>query len=352
MATFSTNQVKQLYVAKAVDASLDTVGDIKFSTAGDNQIAAKYVGNDGIVRTDLIDLATLKGKAIKASAMGDYLESAYIASTSAVAGQNYILKVTVDEFGGMTPEDKGFIFADYTAQSGDAAKNVLANLAISLANNTSKAAYNKLINVYVTTAATASTALTLNTNLWLVNAGASASTVAGYGSLTAIIIEAAEQPWVLGKIGVERVGIKVSSDPIMSSGIETKWATVTYNTAHPTAQLTNSKKIADLEYFAFGERGDVYRGAGWPNNFEFTPLVNPSAAYGYHVLELTWAYQGDCEDIQKSPKELVIAVPAEGATTYTAINAIIGTASSSAEANTLNKAIYDSGSSAFIAQLS
>lgn len=310
MATFSTNQVKQLYVAKAVDASLDTVGDIKFSTAGDNQIAAKYVGNDGIVRTDLIDLATLTGKAIKAATMGDYLESAYIASTSAVAGQNYILKVTVDEFGGMTPEDKGFIFADYTAQSGDAAKNVLANLAISLANNTSKAAYNKLINVYVTTAATASTALTLNTNLWLVKAGASASTVAGYGSLTAIIIEAAEQPWALGKIGVERVGIKVSSDPIMSSGIETKWATVTYNTAHPTAKLTNSKKIADLEYFAFGERGDIYRGAGWPNNFEFTPLVNPNATYGYDIVELTWAYQGDCEDIQKSPKELVLAIPA------------------------------------------
>ena len=53
MATFSTNQVKHLYVAKAVDSSLDTIGDIKFSAAGDNQIIAKYVGNDGIVRTDL-----------------------------------------------------------------------------------------------------------------------------------------------------------------------------------------------------------------------------------------------------------------------------------------------------------
>ena len=330
MATFSTNQVKHLYVAKAVDGDLDTIGDIKFSAAGDNQIIAKYVGNDGIVRTDLIDLATLKGKAIKSSAMTEYLESAFIASTSAVAGQNYIIKVTLSEFGGMTPEDKGFILADYTAASGDAAKNVLAGLAVALANNAAKAAYSKVINVYVTTAATAATALTLNTNLWAVEAGASASTVAGYGSLTAIIIEAAEQPWRLGVSSADRVSLQVSTDPIMSSGLETKWATVTYNTAHPTAALQNSKKIADLEYFCMGERGDVYRNISWPNSFDFTPLVNPAATYGYHVIELTWAYQGDAEDIQKSPKELVIVSPAEGATTYTVINAVAGDINSAA----------------------
>ena len=330
MATFSTNQVKHLYVAKAVDSSLDTIGDIKFSAAGDNQIIAKYVGNDGTVRTDLIDLATLKGKAIKSSAMTEYLESAFVASTSAVAGQDYIIKVTLSEFGGMTPEDKGFILADYTAASGDAAKNILAGLAVALANNAAKAAYSKVINVYVTTAATASTALTLNSNLWAVAAGASASTVAGYGSLTAIIIEAAEQPWRLGVSSADRVSLQVSTDPIMSSGLETKWATVTYNTAHPTAALQNSKKIADLEYFCMGERGDVYRNISWPNSFDFTPLVNPAATYGYHVIELTWAYQGDAEDIQKSPKELVIVSPAEGATTYTVINAVAADINSAA----------------------
>ena len=330
MATFSTNQVKHLYVAKAVDSNLDTIGDIKFSAAGDNQIIAKYVGNDGIVRTDLIDLATLKGKAIKSSAMTEYLESAFVASTSAVAGQDYIIKVTLSEFGGMTPEDKGFILADYTAASGDAAKNVLAGLAVALANNAAKAAYSKVINVYVTTAATASTALTLNSNLWAVAAGASTATVAGYGSLTAIIIEAAEQPWRLGVSSADRVSLQVSTDPIMSSGLETKWATVTYNTAHPTAALQNSKKIADLEYFCMGERGDVYRNISWPNSFEFTPLVNPAATYGYHVIELTWAYQGDAEDIQKSPKELVIVSPAEGATTYTVINAVAADINSAA----------------------
>lgn len=338
MATFSTNQVKQLYVAKAVNADLENVGDIKFSAAGDGQIIAKYVGNDGIVRTDLIELASLKGKAIKASSMAENLESAFVASTSAVAGQDYILKVTCTEFGGMTPEDKGFIFADYRAKSGDAAKNVLAELAVALANNAAKAAHSKVINVFVTTAATAATSLT-SSNLWAVPAGSDAATVAAHGSLTAIIVEAAEQPWTLGKSDAARVSIEVSADSIMSSGIETAWATVTKNVAHPSGPVKNSKKIADLEAFCWGERADIYRGMGYPNNFEFTPLVNPAATYGYHVIELTWAYQGDAEDIQKSPKELVIVSPAEGDTTYTVINAVaadINTAAGSTVVATLS----------------
>jgi hypothetical protein len=309
MANFSTNQVKHLYVATAVDGNLDTLGDIKFSAAGDGQIAAKYVGNDGVVRTDLIDLATLKGKGIKASAMSQYLKSAYVASTSAVAGQQYLLKVILDEFGGMTAEDKGFIFADYTAKSGDAAKNVIAELAVSLAKNASKAAYNQLIKVYVTTVASGQS-FTLNTNLWEVTPSSAPSTVAGYGSLVGIVIEAAEQPWYIGRMQTEFLRFSVAADPIVSSGLSTQWATITYDADHPHGKVLNGKKIADLEAFCAGERGDIYRNVGWPNSFEFKPIVNPNATYGYDVIELTWAYQGDAEDIQKSPKELIIAIPA------------------------------------------
>ena len=351
MATFSTNQVKQLYVATGLDTTPDALGDITFVACGDGQIAAKYFGKDGIVRTDIIDLASLKGKAIKASAMGRYLESAYIANTSAVAGQQYILKVTVNEFGGVSPEDKGFIFGEYTAKAGDAAKNVIAGLALNLAKNATKAAACKLIKVFVTTA-DYDDALTIGTNAWEVTPDLSEATIAGYGSLAGIVIEAAEQPWVPGKIPYQFLSFSVAADPIKSSGIATDWATISMNTSHPSAVVVNSKKIADLEWFCAGERGDVYRGMGYPNNFEFDPTVNPSATYGYHLVDLTWGYKGDAEDIQVSPKELIIVVAAEGATTYTAINGIIGTASSGASTGTLNKAIYDSGFSNFIAQLS
>lgn len=351
MATFSTNQVKQLYVATELDTTPDALGDIAFVACGDGQIAAKYFGKDGIVRTDIIDLASLKGKAIKASAMGRYLESAYIANTSAVAGQQYILKVTVNEFGGVSPEDKGFIFGEYVAKSGDAAKNVIAGLALSLAKNATKAAACPLINVFVTTG-DYNDSLTIGTNAWKVTPDLAESTIAGYGSLAGLVIEAAEQPWVLGKEPYQFLSFSVAADPIRSSGIITEWATVSMNTSHPSAVVVNSKKIADLEWFCAGERGDVYRGMGYPNNFEFDPTVNPATTYGYHLIDLTWGYKGDAEDIQVSPKELIIVVAAEGATTYTAINGIIGTASSGASAGTLNKAIYDSGFSNFIAQLS
>ena len=307
MATFSTNQVKHLYVAKSLPKNNPSaVGDLKFFSAGDGQIAAKYIGVDGAVRTDLIDTATLRMKTVEAVNQAQALKCAFVASTSAVAGQQYIIKVTVNHFGGMSPEDKGFIFGSYTAAAGDAAKNVLAGLAVNLAKNASRAAYNPLIKVFVTTSTPGSAVL--GTNAWEVAANADPATVAAHGSLTAIIIEAAEQPWILGRAQYEFLDFSVATDPIISAGIETRWATITY--AEFSNRIVNSKRIADLEYFCMGERGDIYRNVGWPNSFEFTPLIDPNNANGYDLVELTWAYQGDAEDIQKSPKELIIAIVA------------------------------------------
>lgn len=324
MPTFSTNQVKHLYVAKAVDANLDTVGDIKFAAAGDNEIVFKYAGNDGVVRSDLINLDKLiYAKAFKASASDVYLDSAYVACGTAAANQQYILKVIIDSFSSLSEEDKGFIFAEYTAKSGDAAKNILAGLAVNLAKNATKAAYSPVINVYVTTQS-AGQSLTIGTNAWKVNASDAESTVVAYGSLAGIVIEAADQPWALGKQEFNLLRFNVTADTIISSGVETAWATITKGTTHATAALHNSKRIADLEWFCMGERGDIYRDISWPNSFTFTPLVNPAATYGYHILELAFYYSGDAEDVQKSPKEIVIVAPAEGATTYTVINAVIG----------------------------
>ena len=324
MATFSTNQVKHLYVAKAVDANLDTVGDIACSAAGDKDIVLKYVGNDGVVRSDTINLDNLiYAKAVKASTMQEYLDSSYVAVGTAAANQSYILKVIIDSFCSLGEEDRGFIFAEYTAKTGDAAKDIIAGLAINLAKNATKAAYNPLINVYVTTQS-AGAALTIGTNAWKVEASDAQATVAAYGSLAGLVIEAADQPWTLGKGTFELLKFNVTASPITVAGVETQWATITKGTTHPTAALQNGKKIADLEWFCMGERGDMYRGISWPNNFEFTPLVNAAATYGYHVIDIAFYYAGDAEDIQKSPKEIVIVSPAEGATTYTVINAVAG----------------------------
>ena len=306
MATFSTNQVKHLYVAKALDSNLDTVGDVKFANVGDKEIALKYVGNDGVVRSDLINLDKLVyAKGVKASAMAEYLDSSYIACGTAVANQSYILKVIINSFGSLGEEDRGFIFAEYTAKTGDAAKNILAGLAVNLAKNAAKAAYDPLIKVYVTTAATGSVAAG---NCTLVTAATDVSTLTG--SYVGLLIEAAEQSWSLGKGTYEFLRFNVTASPIVSAGVETRWATITKGADHYAGKVVNSKKIADLEWFCMGERGDMYRDISWPNSFTFTPIVNAAAQYGYDIIELAFYYDGDAEDVQKSPKEIVLAIPA------------------------------------------
>jgi len=322
MATFSTNQAKHLYVAKAVDTGLDTVGDIAAAAAGDKDIVLKYVGNDGVVRSDIINTDNIVyAKAVKASSMAEYLDSSYVAVNTVAANQHYILKVIIDAFGSLAEEDKGFIFADYKSTSTDAAKDIIANLAVNLAKNATKAAYNPLINVYVTTKSAGQT-LTIGTDTWKVEASDAPATVVAYGTLAGLVIEAADQPWSLGKESFNLLKFNVTVSPIISGGAEVNWATVTKGTTHANPIIKNGKKIADLEWFCMGERGDIYRGMGYPNNFEFSPLVNPAATYGYHLIDIAYFYAGDAEDIQKSPKEIVIVAPAEGDTTYTVINAV------------------------------
>jgi len=331
MATFSTNQVKHFYVAKAVDANLDTVGDITASAAGDKDIVLKYVGNDGVVRSDIINTDNIVyAKAVKASAMAEYLDSSYVAVNTVAANQHYILKVIIDSFGSLAEEDKGFIFADYKSKGTDQAKNIIAGLAVNLAKNATKAAYNPIINVYVTTKS-AGQAVTVGTDTWKVEASDDEATVAAKGSLAGLVIEAADQPWTLGKEAFNLLKFNVTTATIISSGAEVNWATITKGTTHVSPVIKNGKKIADLEWFCMGERGDIYRGMGYPNNFDFSPLVNPAATYGYHLIELAYFYAGDAEDIQKSPKEIVIVAPAEGDTTYTVINAVAGAINTAAD---------------------
>jgi hypothetical protein len=293
---------------------------VKCSAAGDNEIVIKYRGNDGVVRSDIINTTQLiYAKGVKESTMEQYLDSSYVACSTAVVGQQYILKVIIDSFSSLSEEDKGFIFAEYTAKSGDAAKNILAGLALSLAKNATKAAWSPVIKVYLTTAASGSVTAANSTEVTATTAASSLS-----GSYLGLVIEAADQPWTLGKEAFNLLKFNVAADTIVSSGLETEWATITKGVDHVTAALKNSKKIADLEWFCGGERGDIYRGMGYPNNFEFKPIVDPAAADGYHLIEIAYYYKGDAEDIQHSPKEIVLAVPAGASTaSLTAVNAVI-----------------------------
>ena len=53
-----------------------------------------------------------------------------------------------------------------------------------------------------------------------------------------------------------------------------------------------------------GERGDIYRGVGFPNNIPTTYLVDPSKTY--YTFDIHYAYVGSNEAVQKSEKTITI----------------------------------------------
>jgi hypothetical protein len=123
-------------------------------------------------------------------------------------------------------------------------------------------------------------------------------------SANGLVITEKEQAWSLGKWEAESLMFNVFTSTIYVGGDDVEWGTVTKGVSNTV--IPNSKKMADLEWFTFKERADIYGGMGYPNNFDFTPLVDPTNANGYDALEIHFAYQGSCEDIQKSEKDITI----------------------------------------------
>lgn len=74
-------------------------------------------------------------------------------------------------------------------------------------------------------------------------------------------------------------------------------------------KIGNGYKIAELEWFLMGERGDQYRQLYWPKNIETKYLADASKEY--YTLDIHYAYQGSCEDIQKSEKDILIVAETE-----------------------------------------
>ena len=105
------------------------------------------------------------------------------------------------------------------------------------------------------------------------------------------------------------VYFEVQPAPVTVNGDERIWGKV--EDTEPAGTIANGKKIADLEYFCMGERGDIYRGVGYPNNIPTTYLVDPTVKY--NVIDIHYAYVGSNESVQKSEKTITLVVPKIGA---------------------------------------
>ena len=323
MATFSTNQVRQLYVATAVESSHVLASNdagtiaIKNDTAK-NHLYFEYKGADNLMRSDLIDIKNiLHAEVTDFRDMATDLKSFTIAldanvnGGSPVAGQDYILRIAFRQYVGMSDEDQYFKYGMVHAHAGMDADEFYKVLALSIAKNFSREVV-PLIKIEVHSKATESKG-GFDSNGYMVvtpttkDNGKGDATNPYYAADTLITdidsirITEVEQPWRLGVMAQTPVYFTVQPVAVMVNGDERIWATVTEGT---NGTIGNGKKIADLEYFCMGERGDIYRGIGFPHNIVTTYLVDPTKTY--YTFDIHYAYVGNNESAQKSEKDITI----------------------------------------------
>lgn len=309
MATFSTNQVRQLYVAKALKTphvlASDAAGSIavKNDTAK-NHLYFEYKGADNLMRSDLIDIKNiLYAKATDADDMAHELKSVTVTLATdvnggaPVAGQDYILRIVFRQYVGMSDEDQYFKYGMVHAYAGMTASDFYKKLALSLAKNFSREVV-PLVKFTLT-----------NSEDEAVPVDATTKESSLTETYTALVIDEVEQPWRLGIMEQTPVYFTVQPTTITVNGDERIWGTV--EDTDPAGTIDNGKKIADLEYFCMGERGDIYRGVGFPNNIPTTYLVDPTVKY--NVIDIHYAYVGSNESVQKSEKTITLVIPKVGA---------------------------------------
>ena len=315
MATFSTNQVRQLYVAEALKpsnvAATDAAGSIAVkSDTAKTHLYFEYMGAGGMTRSDLIDIKNiLHAKATDADDLAHDLAKykltldASVNSGAPVAGQDYILRIAFRNYIGLSEEDQYFKYGMVHAVANMTASDFYKTLALSLVKNFSREE-GGLLKFYLETGGTeAGTVAGTPTE---VTKDTKESTLTG--TYTGIVIEEAPQEWILGVMEQTPVNFTLQPGTITVSGDDRIWGTV--KQVASTSSIPDGHKIADLEYFCMGERGDVYRMVGFPNVIRTKYLVNPDTKY--NVIDIHYAYVGPNESVQKSEKDITIVVPKVG----------------------------------------
>lgn len=296
---FSVNQVRHLYVANVVgtvndDAKAGTIKPVV--NDANNTMYFQYKSPGGVMRSDLIDIATAKYvKRTPAEKLQPALKKATIkVDGDLLVGKDYILRIVIRQFAGMSDEDTYIKYGVVHTASTDKS-TFYKQLAVSLAKNFSRE-LTPLFKFKV-----GNTEVTPLTKI---------SDIAG--EATELVIEEVEQDWIKGTKASVPVYFDVIPVPVEDKGAEINWAATNDEGKVEIVdgtKLTNGKKIADLEYFCMGERGDIYRNVGWPNVIPTKYLVDETK--DYDVLDIHYYYEGAGENPQKSEKDITIVAEEE-----------------------------------------
>lgn len=301
----SDNQFRNLYVMKTYKASesaLAAVGDttLKVDTAK-NSMYLVYKDTEDNLTSDIIDLKNLLYvKSTKAADMARKLNSQSVTlNEDPISGQDYVLNVEVRNFVALGDDSTHIKFGAVHAVKGMTKSDFYKAMALNLAKNFSREVspiLNVSLNKYNSTGTT-NTKVAVLVNGKMQNLAALTSTE----TYTSIIIDEVEQPWRRGVAQVEPINFNTTCGTVLVDGNDVIWGTVEKEEGDP---INNGKQIADMEWFYHGTRGDIYREATYPDNFDFKPLVDETKAYS--TLDIHFAYVGPGVEVAKSERTITV----------------------------------------------
>ena len=303
----SDNQFRNLYVMKAYkdsESALAVVGDLtlKVDTAKSN-VYLVYKDTEDTITSDLISIKNLLyAKSTKAADMARTLNSQSVTlNADPISGQDYVLNVEVRNFVALGDDSTHIKFGAVHAVKGMTKSDFYKAMAVNLAKNLSREP-SPILNVLLTKNDSAvsgekdsEVAVLLNGKMQ------NLATLKSTETYTDIIIDEVEQPWRRGVAQVEPVNFNTTCGTILMDGDDVIWGTVEKETGD---EIQNGKQIADMEWFYHGTRGDIYREATYPDNFDFKPLVDETKAYS--TLDIHFAYVGPGVEVAKSERTITV----------------------------------------------
>lgn len=255
MATFSTNSVRQLYVAN----TSGTGGSGQYSGAVktvDNELYLKFTNALGQnITSPRIPISKIKSTSSKAYA-AKVLRSDTITINTAVPGQTYNIRFVFRNWGSGSAENQYFKYSGtYKCKTGDTTTDIATALTALAVKNFSREPVGLL-------------------------------TITSSGAV--ITVTEIAQPFVKGKQQGRPLNYYFQFVPIIdSTGAENvSWGTVASVAVGYAGQGT-ANLAADQEYFYLGERGDKYRNTGFPYTFDTTYLVDSTKLYD--TIDITYS---------------------------------------------------------------
>lgn len=322
---FTSNQVRHFYVAskpaegelivkhegtEVTDKLKDTEkpGAIKAHiNAAKDHLYFEYMSPAGPVRTDLINLSKIDYiKHIDAKKMRHPLKQYKVSFDKTVDFKgDVVLALGFKRFLSLSEDDQQITVSGHVGEEAIPASDYFKHIAHQLAHSIHKG-FTGMVKVELETGGTdpkqiaTVVPVTHKTKLTELT-----------DTYTGIVITELPQPWSRGLhpqgLGVDfeaSVAIRGAS-PVVKGIVEEMPIDL------DNRSIKNGHKIADMEYFYHGVRGDIYRKVNFPYHFETAYVANPEEEYD--VLEIHYAFADQGTSTFHSEKDLTLALCCEEA---------------------------------------